>query len=127
MRINFSNIFCYNNSTCDYQRKQYNPKYLTNSKDIVSFRKSPEIPPEAIESLEQQKKLLGSNSSKLACYDLKKLEGLQNGIKVFEGLTFPQVAYFVNKIGNLLVQRGCESSCIFLYGKCSNTLSYEKK
>ena len=48
-------------------------------------------------------------------YDLAKLEGLQKGIKVFDGLSMKQIAYMFEDFQSILVTRGCFNNCKHCY------------
>ncbi len=121
MKINFNNVELYNRSL-NYNRYnnsqntlKYDTKYLSLPKDTVSFQKSSEIPPSAIKYLKQRRKELGESYNNLESYDWKKLEGLQNGIEIFEGLNFPQVAYLITRLDEIALLRGCNNGCIHCY------------
>lgn len=46
---------------------------------------------------------------------LKKLEGAQNGIKVFEGLTLKEIAFIGKDLAAIAVRQGCNSNCKHCY------------
>ncbi len=121
MKIIFLNN-SYNNSFVIWKNNlqpinnlEYNTKCFDIPNDTVSFRQSSQIPLKAIESLKQQKSFLKSDYANLSRYNLKELDGLQKGIKVFEGLSFPQLAYLIDNFYNLVVYRGCNNKCIHCY------------
>ena len=120
MRINFSNnLYHYNNVS--NQHKYNKPpvnnvksgtEYLAAYNDVYFCGKPAQINPDAVESLKQQKKRYGTQ---FYLYDLKALEGLQNGIKIFEGLSFPQIGYLISNLTSIIVQRGCNNNCLYCF------------
>ena len=119
MRINFSNnLYHYNVSN---QHKYNKPtvnsvkcgtEYLAAYNNVYFCGKPAQINPDAVESLNQQKKRYGTQ---FYLYDLKALEGLQNGIKIFEGLSFPQIGYLISNLTSIIVQRGCNNNCLYCF------------
>lgn len=118
MRINFSNN---NLSTWQKYHQQsvsdfkYYAQYLDTPRDMVSFQATAKIPSSAITYLNQRKKELGSVYDKFVYYNPLKLEGIQNGIEIFKGLSFSQVAYLIENFGGVIAQRGCKNQCIHCF------------
>ncbi len=48
-------------------------------------------------------------------YNLEKLEGIQNGIKIFEGLNMKEITYLFNNLNAVAVKRGCSNQCLHCY------------
>lgn len=122
MRINFNNVELYNRSLNynGYNNSpntiKHNTNYLSLPRDMVSFQKSSDVPTSVAKYLKQRRKTLeeqGKLWDRFYYYDPLKLEGIQNGIEIFEDLTFPQIAYLITKMRGVLVQRGCSNSCIY--------------
>lgn len=114
MKVSFYNRFCHNKLSAQYN---YNVKYFDVPRDTISFRQTVKIPPKAIEYLTQQKAVLGAAKPTLYCYEWKKLEGLQNGIKIFDGLNFTQIGYIITNLDSIIVQRGCNNACIHCFAE----------
>lgn len=60
--------------------------------------------------LAKQKKILLLGPS-LDRFNMNKLDGIQEGIKVFEGLSMKQIQYLSNDIEKILLSRGCRNNC----------------
>lgn len=56
--------------------------------------------------------LVDMNLNKL---DLNKLDGIQEGIKVFEGLNMKEIKFFLNSVMEFAVSRGCANGCVHCY------------
>lgn len=48
-------------------------------------------------------------------YDLNKLEGIQEGIKIFEGLSMKEIAFMLQDLHGIAVKRGCSNQCLHCY------------
>lgn len=48
-------------------------------------------------------------------YDLDKLEGIQHGIKIFEGLNMKEIAFLFEDLHAIAVKRGCSNQCLHCY------------
>ena len=51
----------------------------------------------------------------LFSFNLKKLDGIQEGIKVFEGLNIKEIALILTSLGEIAVNRGCKNNCSHCY------------
>ena len=127
MKIYFSNVISYNNSLIHnrYNNSQNSSTYRTKQtfvpKNTISFKQA-KIPPEAIQYLNlrkiELKKLHNcANPEALKFFDAERLEGIQNGIKIFEGLSFPKIAYMISILKQIIVYRGCNNRCIHCYAE----------
>lgn len=128
MKINLLNYF-YSNKPLTLQKTdgksennfKYNAKYFSIQSDTVSFGNKSKIPAKALKSLQEQKERLLQKYKpeflSLLEFDLKELEGLQNGIEIFEGLNFRQIAYLIRNLNEVVVQRGCSNGCIHCYAE----------
>lgn len=65
--------------------------------------------------------ILGKDFSR---YNLDKLEGIQHGIKIFEGLNMNEIAFMFNNLQAIAVKRGCSNQCLHCY---ANALPPEKE
>lgn len=48
-------------------------------------------------------------------YNLDKLEGIQNGIKIFDGLNMKEIAFMLQDLHGIAVKRGCSNQCLHCY------------
>jgi len=48
-------------------------------------------------------------------YNMEKIEGIQSGIDIFEGLTIREVAFIMEDLHSLAVKRGCSNQCLHCY------------
>ncbi len=48
-------------------------------------------------------------------FDLNKLNGIQEGIKVFDGLNMKEIAFVANSVAEIAVNRGCRNICVHCY------------
>jgi len=57
------------------------------------------------------------NSSNLNIYniDLNKIDGIQDGIKVFNKMNMKEIAFVAQTIGSIAVSRGCHNMCSHCY------------
>jgi len=67
--------------------------------------------------LDETKAKLGIANEDLSLknFDLEKLNGIQKGIKVFDGLSMKQIAFVSNNLLGLSVNHGCSSMCAHCY------------
>lgn len=54
--------------------------------------------------------------------DLKKLEGIQEGIKVFKGMTMKEIAFLLTTVSEFATIRGCHNNCAHCYGDAKPTI-----
>ena len=71
----------------------------------------------AEKNLKTQIKNLKKYNSKIDFLNLNldKLEGIQEGIKVFEGLSIKEIAFLYKDLINILAYRGCSNRCAHCY------------
>ena len=65
---------------------------------------------------------------KLCECDFEKLEGVQNGLKSFEGLSMKQIAFALTDLHALILVSGCTNHCLHCYANAQpniNRSSYE--
>ncbi|MBE7711684.1 MAG: hypothetical protein E7Z92_06045 [Cyanobacteria bacterium SIG31] len=48
-------------------------------------------------------------------FDLNKLEGIQNGIKVFKNMSMKEIAFFLTTVAEFATFRGCYNNCAHCY------------
>lgn len=48
-------------------------------------------------------------------YNLDKLDGIQTGIKVFDGLTMRDIYFILYNLGTIAVKRGCPNQCLHCF------------
>lgn len=51
----------------------------------------------------------------LFSYDLKKLDGIQEGIKVFKDMTMKEIAFIMTTLYEVVTKRGCFNNCAHCY------------
>lgn len=51
--------------------------------------------------------------------DMNKLDGIQDGIKVFKGLSFKEIAFIARSLLSVAVNRGCSNGCSHCYAKAN--------
>lgn len=93
----------------DLNNFSYGMVYLKNfdlaSMNFKKAQKYLEIQKTELRALEKNEELSLSN------FDLTKLEGIQDGIQVFKGLSMKQVAFVADEFYAVLVNRGCSNLC----------------
>ena len=96
MKINFQNNSSFIHSEYNRHYKKAICNYASTPNDIVSFKSKSQISQSAIKYLNSKKielYSLGIDNYFLPQFDAKQLEGIQNGIEIFKGLSFSQIAY----------------------------------
>ena len=48
-------------------------------------------------------------------YNLKSIEGIQKGIKIFEGLSLKEIRFLGQDLHTIIVKRGCYNKCLHCY------------
>lgn len=48
-------------------------------------------------------------------FNLDKLDGIQKGIKVFDGLTMKDISFMFHELDSIAVKRGCSNQCLHCY------------
>lgn len=61
------------------------------------------------------KELATNKTSDLFKFDLKKLNGIQDGIKVFKDMTMAEIAFVLSTISEFATVRGCKNNCLHCY------------
>lgn len=94
----------------------------TNSTALPSFAqiidKQAIVDSKKFEKYKQAQKYVDGLDNKhipLGAYDLSKLEGIQYGIKVFEGLNIKQVIILVSCLHAICTSRTCSNGCVHCY------------
>lgn len=67
------------------------------------------------ENLKRQSKGVFEKFQKIFTYDLKKLDGIQEGIKVFKNLTMKEIAFILTTVTEFALIRGCRNNCSHCY------------
>ena len=99
----------------------------------ISFGNKTEIPEQALTYLRKRKRKLhkGKNPDRspkdLSNYNTERLEGIQNGIKIFEGLSFKQIAFFLSRAKEFVLQRGCNNMCSHCFTKAMPASHWKKQ
>lgn len=55
-------------------------------------------------------------------FDLDKLNGIQQGINIFDGLSFKQVAFVISKLLEVATFRGCYNNCAHCYAEAKHPI-----
>lgn len=58
-----------------------------------------------------------SESVSIKWYDFGKLDGIQEGIEVFDGLSMKEIVFFLTKLDEVGVLRGCHNQCVHCYAE----------
>lgn len=71
------------------------------------------------EYVESVKKDVKKNGKSLIItdYDFDKLEGIQKGIKVFEGLNIREILFVITSLLEVATLRGCNNACVHCYAE----------
>ena len=69
------------------------------------------------ELLSRMKKGIAEKFPDLFSFDLKRLEGIQEGIKVFKGMTMKEIAFLLTTVSEFAVLRGCFNNCLHCYAE----------
>lgn len=56
-------------------------------------------------------------------YDLKKLNGIQEGIKVFKGMTIAEIAFVLTTVSEFATVRGCKNNCLHCYANAKPAIN----
>lgn len=48
-------------------------------------------------------------------YNFNKLDGIQHGIKIFDGLNIKEIAFIFDNLHGIAVKRGCSNQCLHCY------------
>ncbi len=124
-------------------RNKTNKTSLTNTNKIVQSRIfSENYKPLSFKSLREykyqkakkylneQKNILkettANESINIDNFDLKKLEGIQKGIKVFDGLTMKEIAFIASITQEFALTRGCSNQCAHCYVDANPHLHLKK-
>lgn len=119
-------VFNFNNTNNSVQQNNFNTAAQTKfSRKVLNLNNIPHyIPFKAKESdsyaqakqyLNQRKSEITSDDITLWKFDLDKLEGIQSGIKVFEGASLKEIAFLANNLLEIAVVRGCNNNCAHCY------------
>lgn len=57
------------------------------------------------------------NATDVYKMDLNKLDGIQEGIKVFDGLNFKEIAFIARSLTSIAINRGCSNLCSYCYAE----------
>lgn len=65
-------------------------------------------------------------SDKASSYNLDFFEGIQEGIKVFDGLSLKDISFIGENLHTIAVKQGCYSRCIHCYAQAKKPLESKK-
>lgn len=95
-------------------------------KNQISFGKNePKLIKEYLKNREKRLRNAGIDYALLNAQDIKHLEGIQKGIKVFENLTMQQINFLARSLSEIALQRGCNNMCSHCYAEAMPP-SYQK-
>ncbi len=110
MDITINNINC----TCINNKKSSNfrPSFAANSQEFVPSHRLLQYKKAQLyaEELKKSGEIWDLNN-----WNLKKLEGIQYGIDVFEGVNIRQIYLLYKHLGMITTSRGCSNGCIHCY------------
>lgn len=55
-------------------------------------------------------------------FDLDRLNGIQKGIEVFEGLSFKQISFILDRLSEIAMFRGCYNNCAHCYAEAKHPI-----
>lgn len=84
-----------------------------NAKKYLEYKKS---------NLSKQQK----ENMSIKYFDLDKLNGIQKGIEVFEGLSFKQISFILEKLSEIATFRGCYNNCAHCYAEAKHPIKESK-
>ena len=94
--------------------RRYTPRTKPLPFDSFSFTGSK--PSDSAQKYAGKMKVLGFFiPQNFADYNLNKLEGIQNGIKIFEGLNMKEIAFIFENLHGVAIKRGCTNKCLHCY------------
>ena len=67
------------------------------------------------ENLKRQSKGFLKEAQDIFSYNLNKLDGIQEGIKVFKNLTMKEIAFILTTVSEFALIRGCRNNCTHCY------------
>lgn len=67
------------------------------------------------QEIKRQNIKLNRRETEIYDFDLNKLEGIQEGIEVFEGLNFKEIAFIARTLFSVNTNRGCYNMCSHCY------------
>lgn len=98
--------------------KSLNLNNLPSYKYQISFGKNDEKSiQQYLKQREQKLKKENTVYQNLDSNDLKHIEGIQKGIKVFENLSMPQINFIAQTLTEVVTQRGCNNMCVHCYAE----------
>ena len=59
--------------------------------------------------------------------DLKKINGIQNGLKIFEGMNIKEIAFICQNLTEIAVYRGCSGYCAHCYAGAKAPIKEDEK
>ena len=107
-----------------YEVKKINNHVLTYPVDTVSFKSKPNF----AKSFITQRLFNKVFNRKLCDCNLEKLEGIQNGLKTFDGLSMKKIAIALTDLHAINMVSGCTRHCLHCYANAQPFLkrgSYE--
>lgn len=106
-KINRFNSFAYNS----FSKKNANIKFGQN---IASVHNLESILQKKLKLRRFLASIIGAENNPKA-YNLEKLDGIQKGIKIFEGLSLKEIGFISDKLHHILAIRGCFNNCSYCY------------
>ena len=120
--------FTSNKNIVQKDNKQTNPILvnLNNIPHYVCFKGNSEDEySKAKKYLDYKKSTLSKTKQEnlsLKYFDVDKLEGIQKGIKVFDGMSFKQVAFVLGRLIEVATFRGCYNNCAHCYAEAKHPI-----
>ena len=68
-------------------------------------------------------KIDGIDNTDIYKFNLNKLNGIQDGIKVFQGLNMKEIAFISRSVSEICTNRGCYNKCLHCYAKAQKPLT----
>lgn len=119
-------------TTAQSQSNVINPQFQNNVADLklvpcyINFKGIEESDYlKAKKYLEHKKSKLSKTKQEnisIKDFDLDKLNGIQQGINIFDGLSFKQVAFVISKLLEVATFRGCYNNCAHCYAEAKHPI-----
>ena len=96
----------------------FNARWFNASNN--KFQKAKEYFNKKYDELEDNKKRWNRNY--LSAYNLDTLDGIQEGIPVFKGMTMKEIYFLTHYLKEIAVHRGCHNMCVHCYAEAKPPL-----
>ena len=129
MKILNTQFFCSPNVSTNYRLQSKSNTNIINNQDIVSFgsfnNKFVKLTAvqKMIFNIQKLVSRINGKADNASSFDLSFFEGAQKGIKVFDGLSLPDIAFMGDNLQVIAAKQGCYSKCIHCYAQAQKPLA----